>query len=296
MADILIAEDSATQAAQVRALLRAAGFEARVVGDGIEALAAMAQQPPLAVLTDLEMPNMNGLDLVVAARREYPHIPVLVMTAFGSEEVAVHALQAGAASYVPKKNLADSLINTLQDVLEVARARREDARLTTFLEGIDAKFDLPNLANQAMAVVGYVQESMAAVGLGDATDRLRLGVALDAAIQNAMYLGNLELEQRQLLDAQRHTDAGKAFARLIHERDSQPPYRDRKVHVSVQLTRSGINCVVGHEGPGFDAKAALEADENLELAQTRGGGWVLVKSLVGKLSFDANGNEVTLSR
>ena len=80
---------------------------------------AITQQHPLAVLTDLDMPEMNGLDLVVALRREHPSIPVILMTAFGSEEIAIQALQSGAASYVPKRALARDLIATLQDVLEV---------------------------------------------------------------------------------------------------------------------------------------------------------------------------------
>lgn len=296
MSEILVAEDSTTQATQIRVLLQAAGYDVRVAADGVAALEAMAEHRPEAVLTDLDMPRMNGLDLVVALRREYPQVPVILMTAFGSEDIAVQALQAGAASYVPKKNLANDLINTLGEVLEVARARQEDARVAEFLEGIDAKFDLPNHASQAIAVVGYVQEGMATLALGDETDRLRLGIALDAAIQNAMYLGNLELSQRQVRAAQQQPDAGKSFLRLVHDRDTQPPYRDRKVHVSVNLSRSGIKCVVGHDGPGFDAKAALETDDALELAHSRSCGWVLVKSLVGKLSFDAHGNEVTLSR
>jgi CheY-like chemotaxis protein len=48
---------------------------------------------PDAVLTDLDMPEMNGLQLVEAIRRDYPAVPVILMTALGSEEIAVEALQ-----------------------------------------------------------------------------------------------------------------------------------------------------------------------------------------------------------
>ncbi len=95
------------------------------------------------MLTDLDMPEMNGLDLVVAVRSKYPQIPVILMTAFGSEEIAVQALQSGAASYVPKKNLAQDLVNTLQDVLELARASREESQLAEFLTGLDLRFRTP---------------------------------------------------------------------------------------------------------------------------------------------------------
>ena len=78
------------------------------VHDGREALAAIQRDPPDLVLTDLQMPEMNGLELVVAIRTTYPAIPVILMTAHGSEEIAMEALQKGAASFVPKKNLAQA--------------------------------------------------------------------------------------------------------------------------------------------------------------------------------------------
>lgn len=296
MDEILIAEDSATQATQIRILLESAGYAGRIVPDGVAAMESLAQHAPVAVLTDLDMPRMNGLDLVVAVRREHPQLPVILMTAFGSEEIAVQALQAGAASYVPKKNLAGSLVNTLQDVLEVARSRREDARLDAFVEGVEAKFELSNVAAQGMAVIGYVQQAMTSLGLGDEADQLRLGVALDAAIQNAMYLGNLELDARQLKDAARSPDGGKSLGRLVNERSRQPSYCDRKVRVEVRLSRSAVECVVGHNGPGFDVQAALAADDALKLAADRDCDWILVKSLTGKVAFNGDGNEVTLSQ
>src|ERR1044072_5438478 len=98
MATILVAEDSPTQALQIRGLLEAADFKVRTAQNGVEALATLAEQFFDAVLTDLNMPQMNGLDLVIAVRRDFPHVPVVLMTAFGSEEIAAQALHSGAAS------------------------------------------------------------------------------------------------------------------------------------------------------------------------------------------------------
>ena len=147
-----------------------------------------------------------------------------------------------------------------------------------------------------MAIVGYVQEGMAQLKLGDETDRLRLGVALDAAIQNAMYFGNLELTPQQLLETAHLGDGGKALSRLLHERSNSEPYRDRKVDVDINISRQEVRCVVKHEGRGFDAKAALENDDRLELRDGGGRGWLLVKSLMHEIVFNADGDEVTLSK
>jgi CheY-like chemotaxis protein len=296
MTMVLIAEDSPTQAVQIRGLLESGGYQAQVVGNGIEALAAIAAQPPIAVLTDLDMPQMNGLDLVTAVRRDYAHIPVILMTAFGSEEIAIQALQAGAASYVPKKNLSTDLISTLREVLEVARAVQEDARLAEYLSGLEAQFELTSAAASVMPIVGYLQDAMARLHLGDENERLRLGVALDAAIQNAIYYGNLEFTPEELHELQHLDDAGKAFHRQIHERSVLSPYCDRKVVVRLAVSPSEVTCEVRHSGPGYDAKAALDGDDVVEMDGEHAPGWLLIKSLLGKVTFSANGQQVTLSK
>lgn len=70
---------------------------------------------------------MDGLELVSELRREYPHIPVVIMTAFGSEETAVEALRARAASYVPKRNLTKELMRTVETVWEEVSERFREA-------------------------------------------------------------------------------------------------------------------------------------------------------------------------
>ena len=92
----LLVEDSRTQAIFIRQRLHRCGFDVRLAGNGREALAQLAQQRPALVLTDLEMPEMNGLELVREIKQRFVGLPVVLMTAAGSEEIAVQALRAGA--------------------------------------------------------------------------------------------------------------------------------------------------------------------------------------------------------
>jgi len=296
MAAILIAEDSATQAAQIRMLLSAEGFETHVVGDGAAALEAVATQSPIAVLTDLKMPNMDGLELVTAMRRLHPQIPVILMTAFGSEAIAIQALQLGAASYVPKKNLKQDLVSTVREVLEVVQARQDDARVCQCMVEVEAEFELLNLIGNVMPIVGFLQDTMRRLGVGDEGDRLRLGVALDAAIQNAVYYGNLEFTIEQLQSAYHLNDAGRSFQRLIHERSLAQPFCDRKVGIRLIVSREKVDCVVRHEGPGFDPTATVELEPELALAADHPPSWLLVKSFGGRIVFDPGGRQLTLSK
>src|SRR5205814_676917 len=120
MSRVLVAEDSATQAEEIRLLLEDAGFLVGLAADGLEAVEAVRREPPDVVLTDLNMPRMNGLELVEALRREPTSPPVILMTQYGSEEIAVQALRNGAASYVPKRNLARDIVPTIDEVVAMA--------------------------------------------------------------------------------------------------------------------------------------------------------------------------------
>src|SRR5882762_2619217 len=102
MSRVLVVEDSKTQAQQIKLLLEDASYEVEIAQHGLEAMAALRRAVPDIVLTDLEMPQMNGLELVEAVRRDFAWVPVVLMTAHGSEEIAALALRKGAASYVPK--------------------------------------------------------------------------------------------------------------------------------------------------------------------------------------------------
>ena len=77
--------------------------------DGREGLAVIERESPSIVLTDLTMPEMDGLELVKQIHALHPHISVILMTAHGNEDVAMQALRAGATNYIPKKHIVRDL-------------------------------------------------------------------------------------------------------------------------------------------------------------------------------------------
>ena len=99
---------------------------------GESALQKISDIFPDIVVTDLQMPNMNGIELCKQTRQEYPHVPVILTTGQGSESLAVEALRAGAASYVPKSALAESLPDTVEQILEYSRKNKSQEQLMTY--------------------------------------------------------------------------------------------------------------------------------------------------------------------
>ena len=130
MTSVLVVDDCLTDRCRAAGLLSRGGCDVVVVENGRDALDRIAGQRLDAVVTDLHMPEMDGLALVAEIVRDYPLVPVVVMTSLGSELTAVQALQAGAASYVPKRDLASQLVETIRRVCLAAGENRELARLT----------------------------------------------------------------------------------------------------------------------------------------------------------------------
>src|SRR5690349_16402770 len=90
-----VAEDRRLACAVIEQSL---GWRTRGAASGAEALAALAEETPCVVLTDLQLPDGDGLGLVETIRRQHPSVPVVLMTASGGEKVALKALKRGAAS------------------------------------------------------------------------------------------------------------------------------------------------------------------------------------------------------
>jgi CheY-like chemotaxis protein len=107
---ILVADDSETDRKLIEGLLRPKlDWIVQFAENGSQAFDMIGEIFPDVVVTDLQMPEMDGIQLCAEAKVEYPDVPIVLITGKGSEELAVEALDAGAASYVPKSALANSL-------------------------------------------------------------------------------------------------------------------------------------------------------------------------------------------
>jgi two-component system, response regulator, stage 0 sporulation protein F len=104
---ILIADDDLETRRMMSSHFRRAGFDVVEVRDGRELLQRVGRLRPLSrsravVVTDIEMPNMNGLDALVRIRKAMPNTPVIVVTGFGDDSVRARARRLGAAAVFSK--------------------------------------------------------------------------------------------------------------------------------------------------------------------------------------------------
>lgn len=289
MATILVVDDSAMDRKIAGGILeKHDNWEVIYATDGRHAVEQIELHLPDAIVTDLQMPEMDGLQLVARVREEYPLIPVVLMTAQGSEEVAVKALQEGAANYVPKRILADELVDTVSRVLTSSVTDRSHSRLLHRMRRTESCFDLECDLTLIPSVVNYLQQMLTRMRVCAESDILRVGVALEEALLNAYYHGNLEIGSE--LREQDHS----AYYALAKERVQKMPYRERRITIDSVMTNDEAKYIVTDEGPGFDPAEIPDATDPANLEKPYGRGLLLIHTFMDEVHYNDPGNEVTM--
>jgi len=294
MPTVLVVDDSAVDRRLVGGLLgKGTMLTVETAENGAAALVRMKQGLPDVVVTDLQMPEMDGLALIKMIRAHYPRVPVILMTAHGSEELAVEALEVGAASYVPKSQLAECLLDTVEQVMAISRAGRNYDRLTECLVWAEFALFLENDATLIDPLVDAVQQIVERMHLCDATGRMRVGVALEEALLNALYRGNLELGFEQMQEDRANLLCGMS-AGLVDQRRGEPPYCDRRIFVRVHVSKDEARFVVRDDGHGFTVPEPAMVADSEAVVREGGRGLVLMRTFMDQVSFNESGNEVTM--
>ena len=125
VAQILIVDDDARMRGLLQKVLVREGYEVALAGSGAEALQEIGRQSFDIVLSDIRMPEMDGMALLGQVRDAAPETTVIMMTAFGSVESAVEAMKQGAYDYISKPFKMDEVLIVLSRVVEERGLRRE---------------------------------------------------------------------------------------------------------------------------------------------------------------------------
>ena len=146
---VLIVDDNLEMATTLAEGLREHGFAAQAVGSGTAAAEQLKAGEVDALVTDLRMPKLDGLDLLALSRRLAPERPVIVMTAYSAIDTAVESIRQGAYHYLTKPFKADELVLFLRRALEESQVRREAAALKQTLH---ARFSTERILGTSLAM------------------------------------------------------------------------------------------------------------------------------------------------
>lgn len=288
MTTVLIVDDSAVDRLLAGGCLKETGLTVAYAANGQEALDLIQQSMPDVVVTDLLMPEVDGLELVQEVKTNWPTLPVVLMTAHGNEETAVTALRVGAASYVPKKNLSRDLEETVRNVLAVATSAEADRKVLHSLRRVELEFEIGNELNGLRPLISHIQNHLREMEVCDDSDILRVSTALQEALMNAVEHGNLEMS------SELREDGGAEYARLGRSRRKEDPYASRRVHLSAIINRERLTLKVRDDGCGFDQNPLPDPTDPANLHKVSGRGLMLIRTFMDEVSFNETANEITM--
>lgn len=187
---VLVADDRTDNVDFLRQyVLEPNGYQVRSATDGRDALSIALEEDVDLVISDLVMPNLNGLELMEELHNAGKEIPTILMTFHGSEETAVNAFRLGARDYIIKPFTVEEMIEAIDSALAEARLRRERDELTQHL--LQANRQLEQ----------HVKELRILYGLGrSVTSLLNLELLLNRVVEAAVYLTGAEEGSLMLID------------------------------------------------------------------------------------------------
>ena len=146
-ARILVVEDDPNHGAMCARLLERKGYWARAITSAREALAMLAQNGNVdLILADLQMPDMDGIQLLSAVKSKYPQIEFIMMTGYGTVKTAVAAMQLGAVHYIQKPLDHEELNLLIRRAIEKKQLEEKVDRLRAELQG---KYSFENVIGKS---------------------------------------------------------------------------------------------------------------------------------------------------
>lgn len=191
MSKVLIVDDSSFDRHLAKTVLESdPHLIVEAVDGGVAALDRLSRGGIDLVVTDMQMPVIDGIQLVMNIREDYPEVPVILMTGEGSELVAMEALTHGAVNYVPKRMMKEWLSRTVYEALSAQKVERTHQEILDVATYSEMRLQLTNTHDLIKAVLQIFEQTAAGILDCPKSDVVRLGIAVKEAIEHALKINS----------------------------------------------------------------------------------------------------------
>ena len=258
---ILVVDDEKDVRDTLSEMIESLGSEVAVAENGVKALDRVKTERIDLIITDLSMPEMSGLDLIVEAKRVSPNIPIAVISAYGNVENTTYALTRGAFSFIAKP----FKMSQIKDMIRKGKQLRELSLGTyALMDWVRSETDMtfPSQENLFPSAILFVLKECQWRGIEDDARLENIAICLEELLSNALIHGNRNNKEKQIA-------------------------------LRMRFDAERFILAVKDEGDGFDAQTYLEKIRNNQAVIPEKRGLFITDLLVDELQFNEKGNEVT---
>lgn len=288
---ILVVDDEETIRSLLATLFTRDGrFKVETAEDGEIALSLLREKNYSLVITDLQMPNMGGLDLLRELRRSHPELPVMVFTGYGDLQDAIDALRLGAMNFLRKPFDLKEIIPSVTKAIEIVRRSQRKKRVFEFMDSLQMDLTVPPRLDHIDPVLQQVVDPLIPMGITSEAEIKNVFLALDEVFNNAIAYGALQVDS-SLRDQE---DGFIEFERTMESRQFDPAYAERTIHFHADFTKERARFIIKDPGDGFDPTSLPDPTCPENLMREHGRGLLLVQCFMDEIHFNEKGNEVTI--
>lgn len=285
---ILLAEDNVTACAILSHVIKQLGYEVVTAHDGEQALEIYRTQSVDVVLTDVQMPVMGGFELLQAIREDDSDTLIIIITALGSSDTAIKALQFGANNFIRKPVSPQELTRILQKYTSVVEQRQISHELDGMITRRAFTMEIDNRRDYSTRVAQFLVSQVPHELKGKGPLHVVLG--LDELIANAIEHGNMGISSEEKEKALIRSDG---LIRLYEKRLTDPVVSQRRVRIDFTMEK-GRYCewVITDEGEGFDYSKLPDPLEAGAITKQTGRGIFLSRMIFDVFEYRDRGNQI----
>ncbi len=235
------------------------------------------------IVTDVNMPVLDGIELLKRLREKDYDIPVIMMTGCDDTQTLIQILRLGAIDFLLKPFKAQELIESLDKLQMIQENRKKQIEVPPFFtENIE--ITIHSQAALIATVDSFLQDRIKLFCQLHKIDELSISLCLHEALVNAVIHGNLEIESA-LKDK-----SPEQFEHIWKEREALPEFADKTVTIQCQITTEHLKFEIEDQGKGFDPQAIRNSDP----LGSHGRGIRIIRAIMDEVFWNETGNRITM--
>ncbi|MFP4362923.1 MAG: response regulator [Spirochaetia bacterium] len=285
---VLIADDQRDICNILGRQLRIRGFEVYEAFDGKSALDIFKAADPLFVISDIRMPEMDGITLLQEIKSISKECIVILMTGFGDEEVIIQALRHGASNFFQKPLSGEMIVQFIENM----QVRTTQEQLDFYLPCVEKEERVFRLSSNNVPfhrIINQISENLGSVFPQDQVINIRVGI--EEILKNAYEHGTLGITNAQKKEAIEEGRLGELYT----ERLAREGIRKKTILIESKLYPSGFYLQVTDQGHGFDWRPYIDCSEQSIISYS-GHGLLLVRMFFDNVEFNETGNSIRVYR